>query len=682
MRETEFEKETVGACCVGHEGHCGCGVHAEEACCGGHVHGGHAAAEGGGHEGCACSHVNPFKDEPEERSDLLDLCVLVMGALVLIVGLVIGGGFTVWQRRLFYGVPFLLCGAPVLAEGWRSVRSGRFFNEFTLMGGASFAAVGLGELPEALAVMIFYQLGEWFQERAVGRSRRSIRSLLAEKPTVAHVLEGDDVREIAPEAVRAGMRVLVRPGGKIPVDGKIVSGEARVDTASITGEPVPVRAVPGSGVYGGTVCLDGSLVVEASGPFEDSEIARVLNMVERAAENKSPVERFVTRFAAWYTPAVFGAALLTFVIPPLVMGGGWREWFYRALVLLMVSCPCALVISVPLGYFGGIGAASKRGILVKGGGVLDAVSEVSAVAFDKTGTLTEGVFQVTGVEPVEGVDKEELREAARVAEALSGHPLARSIREAFGTANPKGIEASEAAGKGVSALWNGERVLAGRASWLRENGVEGVCEKATRSPATVVYVGRGRRFLGTIAVSDVVRADSARAVAALRDRGIRCYMLTGDRRTTAEHVAGELNMDGYRAELLPEMKVTAFRELVGDERAAFVGDGVNDAPLLASARVGIAMGALGSDVAIEAADAVILNDAPSRVAELVGIAHRTRRIVRENIAVSLGMKLLFLVLGVLGAIGLWEAIFADVGVALLAVLNAARAGGGTEYPAA
>ncbi len=678
--EHEHERSGSGHHAHRHRAH----LEDEDACRCGHHHG-HDEPHGHGYEGhgcegcCAARSGHPGEDaEP----DFWELAVQFMGLLVLIVGFFIGPSLPPVRRGIFYGVPWLLCGMPVLRHGWSSLRRGRLFNEFTLMGGASLAAICLGELPEALAVMVLYQLGEWLQGRAAGRSRRSVRALLAEKPKVAHVLDGDDVEDLAPEAVTTGMRVVVRPGEKIPVDGTVVSGESQVDTASITGESVPVRTVTGSRVYGGTVCLDGSLVVEASGPFESSEIARVLDMVERAAANKSPVERFITRFAAWYTPVIFGVAMLTLLVPPLVLGGGWREWFYRSLVVLMVSCPCALVISVPLGYFGGIGAASRRGILVKGGSVLDAMSGIAAVAFDKTGTLTEGVFRVTAVRPAKGVAEVELREAARVAEALSGHPLARSVREAFGTVNPRGIEATEAAGKGVRALRNGEAFYAGKAAWLRENGVENPSEARGDSSASLIYVGRGKRFLGTVAVSDVIRADAPRTIKVLHDRGIRSYMLTGDRRDTAERVAGELGMDGFRAGLLPEMKVEAFRELTEGRPAAFVGDGVNDAPLLASAHVGIAMGALGSDVAIEAADAVLLNDAPSRVAELAEIARRTRGIVRQNIAAALGAKLLFLVLGFTGSIGLWEAIFADVGVALLAVLNSARAGRGAEAPSA
>ena len=696
-----------GIPCGGHGHEEGCGGHHEhrpahryhehhhdedacgEACgCGcGHGHDephGHGSMEEHGYEehGCeGCCGICSGHSGEEDEPDFWELAVQFMGLLVLLVGFFIGDSLPPVRRGIFYGVPWLLCGMPVLRHGWSSLRRGDFFNEFTLMGGASLAAVGLGELPEALAVMVLYQLGEWLQGRAAGRSRRSVRALLAEKPKVAHVLDGDDIEDLPPEAVTTGMKVVVRPGERIPVDGTVVSGESQVDTASITGESVPVRTVAGSRVYGGTVCLDGSLVVEASGPFESSEIARVLDMVERAAANKSPVERFISRFAAWYTPAIFGVALLTLLVPPLVLGGGWREWFYRSLVVLMVSCPCALVISVPLGYFGGIGAASRRGILVKGGSVLDAMSGITAVAFDKTGTLTEGVFKVTAVIPAKGVAEKELREAARVAEALSGHPLARSVREAFGTVNPGDIEATEAAGKGVRAIRNGEAFYAGRAEWLRENGVDAL-EARGDSSATLIYVGRDKRFLGTVAVSDVIRPDAPRTIKVLHDRGIRSYMLTGDRRDTAERVAGELGMDGFRAGLLPEMKVEAFRELMEGRPAAFVGDGVNDAPLLASAHVGIAMGALGSDVAIEAADAVLLNDSPSRVAELAEIARRTRSIVRQNIAASLGAKLLFLVLGFIGSIGLWEAIFADVGVALLAVLNSARAGRGAEGPSA
>ncbi len=621
-------------------------------------------------EGCGCC------DENAGSGDVawLDVAILALGGAMLATGLLGGHLLSEARQRLLYGVPYLLCGWPVLAGAWRSIRRGRFFDEFTLMGGATLAAVCLGELSEALGVMIFYQIGEMFQERAAGSSRRSIRALLATKPSAANVVQGDLLVSMSPEEVGKGMKVLVKPGEKIPVDGRIVSGESRVDTSPITGESVPVRAEPGVEVFGGTVNLDGTLTVEASGAFEDSGIARIMHMVEDAVARKSPVERFITKFAAVYTPVMFGVALLTAVVPPLFAGGSWHDWIYRALVVLMISCPCALVISIPLGYFGGIGAASKRGILVKGGNVLDAVNEVSVVAFDKTGTLTRGVFEVTDVRSAPGTDEDELKRAASIAESLSNHPVARSIQKAFGAVSPVGVDAREIAGRGVIASYEGERYAAGNPALMQDLGIAASVPEDV--PGTIVCVARGARFLGSVAVSDVLKADAARAVNRLKERGVKSYMLTGDRREGAAWVAERLALDDYRAELLPGMKVTALAELAGNAKTAFVGDGVNDAPLLSGARVGVAMGGLGSEVAIEVADAVVLNDAPSRIADLMDIAARTRRIVRENIAMALSVKGLFMILGIVGIAGLWEAIFADVGVALLAILNATRVGRG------
>jgi Cd2+/Zn2+-exporting ATPase len=548
------------------------------------------------------------------------------------------------------------------------------------MGGATLAAIALGEPAEALGVVIFYQVGEMFQERAAGSSRRSIKNLLATKPTTAHVMRGDSLVSLPPEEVTTGMRVLVKPGERIPVDGLVVAGDSRVDTSPITGEPVPVYARQGTKVFGGTVNVDGTLTVEASGPFADSSIARVMEMVENAVAHKSPTERFISRFAAVYTPAMFGVAFLTAVIPPLLTGASWHDWIYRSLVVLMISCPCALVISIPLGYFGGIGAASKRGILVKGGSVLDAMNDISAVAFDKTGTLTRGVFEVTGVQPAEGISEDELKRSASIAESLSNHPVARSIQKAFGALPPAemGIESREIAGKGVAAVYEGTEYAAGNLAMMESRGLlkdaSALSETSAGAEGTVVYVSKGPRFMGRVAVSDVLKADAIRAVAGLKERGIRSFMLTGDREEGAAWVARKLNLDGYRSGLLPDMKVTALAELAGSAKTAYVGDGVNDAPLLASAHVGVAMGGLGSEVAVEVADAVVLNDAPSSVAELLSIARRTSRIVRENIVMALVTKALFMLLGIVGIAGLWEALFADVGVALLAILNATRAG--------
>ncbi|MDR3264763.1 MAG: HAD-IC family P-type ATPase, partial [Synergistaceae bacterium] len=420
--------------------------------------------------GCSC--CGEVAGESEEVF-WLNVAMLAVGALMLAVGLMGEKYISETQRWLLYGAPWLLCGWPVLKGAWQSVRRGRFFDEFTLMGGAAIAAICLGELAEALGVMIFYQIGEMFQEQAAGRSRSSIRALLATKPSVARVVRGGEFVTMVPEDVEKGMRVLVKPGEKIPVDGLVVAGESRVDTSPITGEPVPVRVASGASVFGGTVSLDGTLTVEASGAFEDSGMARIMNMVENAVARKSPVERFITKFAAVYTPVMFGVALLTALVPPLIGLGMWRDWIYRALVVLMISCPCALVISIPLGYFGGIGAASRRGILVKGGNVLDAVNEVSVVAFDKTGTLTRGVFEVANVSPADGVTEDELKRAALITESLSNHPVARSMQKAFGGtpgAVPAGadITSREVAGKGVIAVYDGEQYAAGSMNLMKD----------------------------------------------------------------------------------------------------------------------------------------------------------------------------------------------------------------------
>ncbi|MDR2176117.1 MAG: heavy metal translocating P-type ATPase [Synergistaceae bacterium] len=638
--------------------------------------------------GCGCSCCEEFaceepaggdENESENSSEWLDFAALGIGGLMLAAGLLGGDLLSEGQLWLLYGAPYVLCGYPVLLGACSSVRRGRFFDEFTLMGGATLAAIALGEPAEALGVVIFYQVGEMFQERAAGSSRRSIKNLLAAKPVTAHVLRGDALVSMPPEDVTAGMKVLVKPGERIPVDGLVAAGESRVDTSPITGEPVPIYARQGTKVFGGTVNVDGTLTVEASGPFADSSIARVMEMVENAVARKSPTERFISRFAAVYTPAMFGVAFLTAVLPPLLTGAPWHDWIYRALVVLMISCPCALVISIPLGYFGGIGAASKRGILVKGGNVLDAMNEISAVAFDKTGTLTRGVFEVTDVRPAPGVSEDDLERSASAAESLSNHPVARSIQKAFGALPPAGIDSREIAGKGVVAVHEGTEYAAGNLAMMEARGLlkeaESLSQASPEAGGTVVYVAKGPRFMGRVTVSDVLKADALRAVADLKALGVKSYMLTGDREEGASWVARKLNLDGYRSGLLPDMKVTAMAELAGAAKTAFVGDGVNDAPLLAGAHVGVAMGGLGSEVAVEVADAVVLNDAPSRVADLLSIARRTNKIVRENIVMALATKAVFMLLGVAGLAGLWEALFADVGVALLAILNSSRAVG-------
>ena len=620
-------------------------------------------------------HSHGEEDEAHYRKERL---LLGVSSILFILGLIFGewinNAAITYGLKALYLVLYLTCGIPVLKKGFSSIIKGDFFNEFTLMGFASLTAIGLGDIAEAAGVMLFYSIGELFQERAAQKSRQSIKSLLAQKPSSATVLRNGVATEIAPEEVQKGDTILVKPGQKIPADGVILSGTSRIDTSSLTGESVPVAANAGTAVFGGTVNLEGTLRVEASGSYRDSSVARILEMVENAVARKSKTERFITRFARIYTPAVVAIAALVAFVPPLMGVGSLRDWGYRALVLLVISCPCALVISVPLGYFGGIGAASKRGILVKGGNVFDALKTVRSVFFDKTGTLTHGVFEVTKTVPAEGVSRESLIHAAALAEGLSNHPIARSIQKAFGTPpQTENLHITEVPGQGLSMPLEKGVLLAGNSTLLKNNGITNFHE--VEGSATVVHIAENGRYLGHIELSDIIREDAKEAVLRLRALGItRIGMLSGDRDNIAKEVAQTLGLDVYRAQLLPDEKVRAMEELTEQEPGGtlFVGDGVNDAPVLAAASVGVAMGGLGSEVAVEVADAVILDDSPLKVAELLSIAHKTRRIVQQNIVLALGTKGVFMLLGVIGVAGLWEAIFADVGVALLAVLNARR----------
>lgn len=673
--------------------------------------------------GSASGHNAGGQGGDGEASDRMVIARMALCGLLLACGLLFGSRLEqtlppVLVNLLFYGLPYALCGYGVLIKGWQSLIRKDFFNEFTLMGGATLAAIAIGELPEAVGVMLFYCVGEYVQERAAGNSRRSIRALLAARPTVAHLLEGDAVVDRAPESLRPGMVILVKPGEKIPLDGVVLSGTSQVDTSPLTGEPVPVAAKAGGKVFAGTVNLDGSLTITVTALYADSSVARILEMVESATARKAPTERFITRFARYYTPAVVVAAALVALVPPLMGMGSFHDWLYRALVLLVISCPCALVISIPLGYFGGIGAASRRGILVKGGNVLDALRNVRAVAFDKTGTLTHGVFAVSQLVPAPGVSEATLLEVAALAESGSNHPIARSVIKAHaaslghstaptstepapgdraaavfataplaaGSAPSDGAsvtpearhalslglsEIQEIPGKGVSAQYQGQRLLAGNSALLEAHGIT---PTAVDGPGSVVYVARDADYLGALVVSDILRPESAATVRALHDMGISTVaMLTGDRAEGAAWVAKELDLDAVRSGLLPEDKAAALESLAPRGQSLFVGDGINDAPVLASAGVSVAMGGLGAEAAIEIADVVILDDSPARLVELLHIAARTRAIVWQNIVMALSIKGLFIGLGIVGLSGLWEAVFADVGVALLAVLNASRA---------
>ncbi|MBP7401258.1 MAG: cadmium-translocating P-type ATPase [Clostridia bacterium] len=590
---------------------------------------------------------------------------------------------------------YLTVGGGVLLRAGRSILHGQVFNENFLMGVATLGAFAIGEYPEGVAVMLFYRIGELFESMAVDRSRRSIAALMDIRPDHANRIEDGGIRTVPPEEIRIGDRILVRPGERFPLDGVVVEGRSEADTAALTGESVPRVLEPGDEALSGFVNRNGALTVEVTKVYSDSTVARILDLVRSAGGRKAQAERFITKFARYYTPAVVSAALALAVLPPLLLpGADWGDWIYRALFFLVVSCPCALVISIPLGFFGGIGGASRRGILIKGAPYLEALNRVDTVVFDKTGTLTRGVFAVTAVRPEPGFTEEELLALAAAAERHSTHPVASAILRAH--ARPSGSaetaeagehgehgklekhgehgEYEEIPGQGVRAVVGGTEILAGSARLLESRGVacppDGI-------PGTVVHVAADRRYAGGIAVSDELKPDAAHAVRSLKALGVRrTVLLTGDRRTVGDRIGRELELDEVHAELLPGDKVARFEDIAGAGNGhggtVFVGDGINDAPVLARADVGIAMGGLGSDAAVEAADVVILTDEPSKVGVAIRIARKTRRIVVQNILAAMGIKALFLLLGALGAASLWEAVFADTGVAVLAILNAMR----------
>ena len=554
---------------------------------------------------CSCSacsdhdHGHEHETSGGERRELLLMGVsAVLFAAGMLADTRLEAFLPSWLvLTLCYVLPYALCGYDVLRQMLRNIMRGDIFNEFTLMGGATIAAIALGQLPEAVGVMLFYRIGEFMQERAAGNSRRSVKALLAARPTTAHELLDDGAtRDVSPEDLGPGSRILVRPGEKIPLDGTVLEGESQVDASPLTGESVPVRLSPGGQVHAGTINLNGALTVEVTAPFAESSIARILEMVENAAARKAPTERFITRLARWYTPAVSGLALLVAVLPPLFGLGSFQEWIYRALVLLVISCPCALLISIPLGYFGGIGAASRRGILIKGGAVLDNLRDIRVAAFDKTGTLTEGVFEVNAVLPMPGVSREELLSVAALAESRSNHPIARSVLRAalaagLGTEKDAAVSAMrEIPGKGVEVTADGAQVLAGNAALLEAYNITPL---PVDIPGSVVQVARDGRALGALVVSDRIKPQAPGALEALRRLGVDVLaMLTGDRQSQARPVAKELGLDVLKADLLPEDKASALEALGPTRQTLMVGDGINDAPVLATAGVGVAMGCL------------------------------------------------------------------------------------------
>ena len=579
---------------------------------------------------------------------------------------------------------YLISGWSVLTSAGRNILRGKIFDENFLMTIATLGAIAIHEIPEAVAVMLFFQIGELFQGFAVGRSRRSIKALPEVRPDTANLVIDGVVREVDPEEVEVGDTIIIKPGEKVPLDGEILSGSSQMDTSALTGESVPRTVREGETILAGAINQTGSLTVRVAKLFAESSIAKILDLVENASSKKAPTEKFITRFARYYTPVVVFLSLAVAILLPLLIPGATSEqWVYRALVLLVISCPCGLVISIPLGSFGGVGGAAKRGILVKGSTFLDALTDVKTVIFDKTGTLTEGVFQVTQVSPYNSYSEKELLTMAAIAESQSNHPVARSIVEAYDdriaasdiTITDSDVtDYEEIPGHGISAKVREMSVLAGNDRLLHRENIE---HDTCNVEGTVVHLAIDRKYAGYILISDRIKSDAREAIARLKKAGVNeTVMLTGDNRVVAQSVANQLGLDTYKAELLPENKVEAIEQylLKSDKKSkvAFVGDGINDAPVIARADVGMAMGALGSDAAIETADVVLMDDAPSKVAEAINIARKTHTIVWQNIILAMAVKALFILLGAIGVATLWEAVFADVGVALLAIFNATR----------
>ena len=585
-----------------------------------------------------------------------------------------GGTVSSIPRLLLFLVPYFVIGWDILWKAVRNIAHGQVFDENFLMCIATIGALVLGEYAEAVGVMLFYQVGELFQSYAVGRSRRSIAQLMDIRPDSANVERDGQIVQVDPDEVAVGEVIVVRPGEKVPLDGVVLEGSSALDTAALTGESAPRDVAPGGELLSGCVNLTGLLKVRVTKEFGQSTVAKILDLVENASSKKAKAENFITKFARYYTPAVVIGAVLLAVIPSLVTGQ-WGVWVHRALIFLVISCPCALVISIPLSFFGGIGGASARGILVKGGNYLELLAQTETVVFDKTGTLTRGVFELSALHPAPGVSQEELLEAAALAECHSSHPIAQSLRRAWGRDIDPGRTESvrEVPGHGVSAQVGGAQVLAGNDKLMAREGIP--CLPCSDT-GTLVYVAREGKYLGCAVISDQVKQTAPAAIAALKARGVRTVMLTGDSHAVGQAVAGQLGLDEVHAQLLPADKVDRLEDLLAHKSPkgvlAYVGDGVNDAPVLSRADVGIAMGGIGSDAAIEAADVVLMDDDPAKLIQAMDIARKCLRIVRENIVFALAVKGLFLILGALGVASMWEAVFADVGVAVIAILNASR----------
>lgn len=592
---------------------------------------------------------------------------------------------TRWGELVLYLIPYLIAGRDVVKKCFLGIKNRQLLDECFLMTLATVGAFVTGENSEAVAVMLFYQVGEWFQSYAVGKSRKSITELMDIAPDFANVERADgSIEEVDPEEVQIGDILVIRAGEKIPVDGTVLEGQSMVNTSALTGESVPRSAVPGDQIISGCINGEGLLKIRAEKKYEDSTVAQILELVENASSKKSKTENFITRFARYYTPIVVAGAVILALIPP-IFTGNWMNWMMRACTFLVISCPCALVISVPLSFFGGIGAASNIGVLVKGSNYLEQMAHLDTVVSDKTGTLTEGVFHVTRVVPAEGVSEETVLRNAAIVESLSTHPIAKSIQAAYTEVLEPGLarDARNISGQGLVAKVGDSTVCVGNKRLMEENGID--YREIQDGESTVVYVAADGKFQGAILISDEIKASAVKAIREMKQEGVRhVVMLTGDRKGIAEAVAEKLSVDEFRAELLPADKVQAVEELLarmsgdkkdgsnGKKKLAFIGDGINDAPVLSRADVGIAMGSMGSDAAIEAADVVIMDDDIGKIPRTIRIARQTVGIAYQNIAFALFIKILFLILGALGIIGMWWAVFADVGVAVICILNSMR----------
>ncbi len=630
---------------------------------------------------CSCENHQNHSQNDKQFNLTKELIPILLVSILFIFGFTfenqLHNTFYSFAEYLVFISAYIIAGWNVLISAGKNILKGNFFDENFLMTIATLGALAIHKLPEAVAVMLFFKIGELFQELAVNRSLKSIKSLLEIRPDYANLQVNNGIKKVNPEQVNIGDVIIVKPGEKIPLDGEILEGNSQVDTSALTGESVSRIVTKGETILAGMINKTGVLTLKVNKLFGESSIARILDLVENASSKKAPTQKFITKFAQYYTPIIVFASLAVALIPPLIISNATHaEWIYRALILLVISCPCGLVISIPLGYFGGVGGAAKRGILVKGAKYLDSLLQVKTVVFDKTGTLTQGVFKVTEIVPQNGFSKTELLSLAAQVEVQSNHPIAQSIRQAYGKKidNDAIENYQELAGYGISAIIQGKSVIAGNDQLLHKKNID---HDTCNVTGTVVHLAMDNNYLGYIIIADKIKNDAVLAISQLKKLGIeKIVMLTGDNQVIASRIAQEIGIDSYKSQLLPEDKLEWLQTLISESHAqdkiAVVGDGINDAPMIARADVGIAMGGLGSDAAIETADIVIMTDTPSKVPEAIEVARKTHQIVWQNIIFALAVKGLFIILGAFGIASLWEAVFADVGVALVAIFNATR----------